>query len=277
MIKCLTAAAVLVVGSAATAAETAPRQPTKGWVLDYGETSCTAVREYGTLADPLSLILRPSPFGNVMQLIVFRAGHGEVAEHMPVVVTLPNGPLKTTGLRYWDKNGHQILLISFPRAAVDQIKEASSVGIRAGGIIDENFALPAINRVVQGLDTCDADLRQHWNVADNGTPQTKTPARPLMPLARYVSDGDYPEQAVEEGGTGISKVTLMIDETGVLKDCLVEETSGIASLDAMACVVFMRRAKFHPALDAAGKPMRSILSTRIRWVMADDSQTTVRR
>lgn len=270
MIKSLAAAMALVAGSAAAAATPAPRQPTKGWVLDYGETSCIAVRDYGTPADPLSLIMRPSPLGNVLQLIVYRSGRGEVAVHVPVTVTLPNGPIKTTGLRYWDKKGHEILLISFPRATVDQIKSAANVGIRSGVIIDESFAVPAIGRVVQGLDTCDEDLRQHWNVADDGTPKAKTQAHPLASLARYVSDGDYPAQAVDEGGSGISKVTMMIDETGALKDCLVEETSGIASLDAMACVVLMQRAKFRPALDAAGKPMRSILSARIRWVMPDD-------
>ena len=60
-------------------------------------------------------------------------------------------------------------------------------------------------------------------------------------------------------------MTLLVDETGALKDCTVDETSGIASLDAMGCLVFMERAKFTPARDAAGKPVRSVVSTSITW------------
>jgi protein TonB len=59
----------------------------------------------------------------------------------------------------------------------------------------------------------------------------------------------------------------MVDQTGALQDCLVEGTSGVATLDAMVCIVLRSRAKFHPAIDAQGKPARSVLSTRVKWVM----------
>ncbi|HEX4739171.1 MAG TPA: energy transducer TonB [Allosphingosinicella sp.] len=255
-----------VLNAAAASAPPAPRQPTKGWVLDYAETNCTASRAYGSDVDPLELVLRPSPFGHVLQLIVLRNGRGEWAMHVPVTVTLPNAPLKTTALRYWDHKGHEILLVSFRSEALEQMRAAPTVGIHAGGIIDETFAVPVIGKVMQGLDACDADLLQHWN-AEAGDTKVKVRARSLAPLASYFSDADYPAQAVSENRSGISAVTMMIDETGTMRDCLVEETSGIASLDAMACALFMKRAKFKPALDAAGKPIRSIYQDRVKWVM----------
>ena len=90
-------------------------------------------------------------------------------------------------------------------------------------------------------------------------------ASPLKPLNEYISTRDYPTQAIIDGSSGASRVTMMIDETGTVKDCLVEETSGIASLDAMTCIAFQSRAKFRPALDAAGKPVRSIATQKVVW------------
>ncbi|HEY1604201.1 MAG TPA: energy transducer TonB [Allosphingosinicella sp.] len=244
-----------------------PLQPTKGWVLDYADTDCTATRQYGSDAEPFELVLRPSPFGHVIQLIVLRNGLGTVARHVPATVTLPHGPLATTALRYWDKNGHEIMIISFESDALAQMRAAATVGIRTGDI-DETFAVPSIGQVMQGLDTCNADLRRYWNVEGGAT--VAVPARPLVPLARYFSAGDYPSQAADENRGGTSEVTMMVDETGTMRDCLVEKASGIATLDAMTCGVLMQHAKFHPAVDAAGKPVRSILQQSVTWKLGQE-------
>jgi hypothetical protein len=35
----------------------------------------------------------------------------------------------------------------------------------------------------------------------------------------------------------------------------------------MTCYVLLARARFNPALDAAGKPVRSVMTTRVKWKM----------
>jgi TonB family protein len=253
--------------AASTPATPTQRQPAKGWVVDYGDTNCIASREYGSEGNPIQLGFRPSPLGHALQIILLRAGRSERPTHVPIILDLPRAPVKTTALRYWDKKGHEILLLTVERAIVEQLREANHVAFRASGVVNEDYSVPGIAKLLEALDTCNADLRRHWNVAEDGTSKVKTPAQPLAPLASYVSDRDYPAQAIEENRSGTSKVTLMIDETGALEDCLIDETSGIATLDAMTCAIFVKRAKFRPATDDQGKPIRSIVSTRIRWLM----------
>lgn len=76
---------------------------------------------------------------------------------------------------------------------------------------------------------------------------------------------DYPEDAMNANQGGATKYLLMIDENGGLLDCVIEETSGVASIDAMGCQVMKERAKGKPARDAAGKPIKSILRQQVHW------------
>jgi hypothetical protein len=243
------------------------RQPIKGWVLDYGDTACTALRTYGSEAAPLTLAFRPSPNGTVVRLVVARLGRAPAPYHFPVTTNIPSGRVRTTALRFGGKDKKtQTIWINFERSALEGLSRAGEIAIRGGGAIDERFALPGIAAVLKGLDECNADLRKYWNVGGAGVP-IAAHAQPLKPLAAYFSDRDYPAQAIDEHASGRTGLMMMVDEAGVMRDCLVEQTSGIATLDAMACLALRQRAKFKPALDPAGKPVRSVLTGAIVWRM----------
>ena len=243
------------------------RQPIRGWVLDYGDTACTAMRTYGSAAAPVLLAFRPSPNGGVVRLVVSRPGKAPPAYHFPLTTNISADSARATGLRFPSADRkNDIVWINFARPDLEALRGAGEIAIRGGGAIDQRFALPGIAAVLDALDICNADLRKYWNVGDAGV-QLSAPARSLRPLAAYFSSDDYPAQAISEEATGTSRIVVMVDETGAVKDCLVEETSGIASLDAMACIALRQRARFKPALDAAGKPVRSVLTGRVTWRM----------
>lgn len=261
----------LLLGLAAAAAVAAPaaqpaRQPVKPWMLDYGATACTAVRVYGDDAKPLTLGLRPSPDGRVVRLVLVKAGRRIDAEQRDVTVNLGAHEVKTTGLHFGSRDGKaELVWINLTRADLEPLRAAPEIEIRdLGG--SERFALPLIGKVLDSLDTCNEDLRRYWNVDGTGA-VLSTMAAPVRPLASYFSDSDYPTQSLRQEDSGRSVVVVMVDETGAPKDCLVQETSGIAALDAMTCLVLQERAKFHPALDAAGKPARSVLIQPVVWRM----------
>jgi periplasmic protein TonB len=54
---------------------------------------------------------------------------------------------------------------------------------------------------------------------------------------------------------------LLINEAGKVAGCDVLTPSGIPALDIMGCQVIRSRAKFTPAVDANGKPVRSTVVT----------------
>jgi outer membrane biosynthesis protein TonB len=158
--------------------------------------------------------------------------------------------------------------INLKRDELKGLGQAAEISIKGGGI-DERFALPGMAAVLKALDACNQDLREHWNVTEATAAKITKEASPLKPLGSYVSNGDYPTQASRENASGKTGFIMMIGETGKIEDCMVEETSGIASLDAMACGIFLERAKFTPALDAAGKPIRSVCMTSVTWILPD--------
>ncbi|HEY0147657.1 MAG TPA: energy transducer TonB [Allosphingosinicella sp.] len=247
-------------------AQSAPLQPDKKWNVDYGETHCVASRAYGTDKDPVTFALRPSASGKIVRLMIIRRGMTFDPHHIKVTVSHAATPTKTTALAFGARDKKlEIFWINLEREALDGIGASEKLVVRGSGL-NEEFALPQIGAVLTALQTCNDDLRKYWNADDDaGTSAIAAHARSVKPLAAYLDDKDYPTQALAEGASGKSRMTLLVDETGALKDCTVDETSGIASLDAMGCLVFMERAKFTPARDAAGKPVRSVVSTSITW------------
>ena len=264
-------AIALLTWAAATQAAAQPqlRQPTGKWVVDYGETSCTAARRYGTAEQPVTLAFRPSPDGNVVRLMVARPGRVPSPYHFPVTTTVTSEKAKTTGLRFASTDKKlDIIWINFQRAALEGLPQAGEIVLKSGRELDERFVLPGIAAVLKALDRCNADLRKHWNADEAAAAALSKVATPVKPLHRVVSNTDYPRQAMMEGASGLTRIMMMIDETGTLKDCMVVETSGIATLDAMSCGLLLERAgKFNPALDAAGKPVKSVYTAAFRWVV----------
>ena len=240
------------------------RQPVKPWTLDYGMTACTAVATYGTPDRPLTLAIRPSPNGTVVRLMVVKNGEARDAFQFELATNLGGASAHTNGLHFRGSGTRgNIVWINVARGDLEALRKAGEIDLD-GGPLAYRLVLPSIGAVLDGLDKCNADLRDYWNVGAPADRFTRK-ARSLKPLAEYFSSDDYPDQANFANQGGTSRMMMMIDETGALKDCMVEETSGFASLDAMTCAVLLKRAKFEPALDSAGKPIRSVLTSRVVW------------
>jgi hypothetical protein len=260
----LLASAALATAAAGAALE--PRRPIGPWNLDYGPTACNAIATYGTRDKPITLAFRPSPNATMVRLVVLLPGRGVPAYQFEVKTNITGATVKTNGLRFPGTKGrNDIVWINFTPAELAGLRGAGEIALD-GGPLHDRFALPKIGKVLDGLDACNADLRKYWNVGEAAN--LSRPARPKKPLPNYFSDSDYPSQAMQQLDSGASRIMMMIDETGALKDCMVEETSGVATLDAMTCAVLHERARFEPALDAAGKPVRSVLTTRVVWRIA---------
>jgi TonB family protein len=256
---------LIAMAAAAPPAAPIPLPPKKAWVVDYAETFCTAGRPYGDAGAPLDLVLRPSPKGDLVQFYILRNGTYMSAAHVSVAVGFADTAVKTTALVYGGKkSGRRTILINIGRESLAEFPKARAVTFRGAGI-DYAFAVPDLDKVVAALATCNADLRSHWNITEEGKAKIETPAKPITDLRSILSSGDYPAQAIREEDTGTAHVMLLIDENGKVADCLLQATSGNASLDAMTCIAFIERARFHPALDAAGKPMKSAVFTAASW------------
>jgi protein TonB len=96
------------------------------------------------------------------------------------------------------------------------------------------------------------------------------PARAKANLASYVSDEDYPSNAVRNEEQGTTRFRLAVGPDGKVKDCTVTSSSGSSALDSTTCKLMRQRAKFQPATGTDGKPTSDTVTSAIRWVLPTD-------
>ena len=97
-----------------------------------------------------------------------------------------------------------------------------------------------------------------------------SPSGNLTGLVRY---DDYPAEALKKGEQGTVIVLLTVNERGAVAGCVVETSSGSATLDAQTCRVLSERAKLEPARDPTGRPMVGAFRQRITWRIEESDPT----
>lgn len=238
-----------------------PLPPLGKWTVDWGQTHCAAMQRYGDAKAPTTFLFKPSIDGKTIHMVLSRTGPYRNAVHFNVKL----GDLATTALVFTPKRSKtQIYWINLTREDFDRLTRGTALRID-GGSLDLTLATTGFAAAARAMDTCNTDLRSHWNADERGAARIATRAIAQRSPARYVSADDFPAQANFEGRDGSTGVSLLIDETGAIRDCIVESTSGVATLDAQTCIVIRERAKFTPAKDAAGNPIRSRITYRFRW------------
>jgi protein TonB len=102
-------------------------------------------------------------------------------------------------------------------------------------------------------------------------PLSSSPPRMQANLASYISDADYPAEAVARREQGTVGFRLSISTAGRVEDCSITQSSGSALLDSTTCRIMQSRARFTPARDAVGAPVADWMDARIRWVLPEAS------
>jgi len=257
-------AAVLVVPTVASADQ--PLQPIKPWVVDYADTQCIAYREYGDVASPVTLAIRPAPLGESYELMILRQRSGTVlAEEIEGGVDFGRRRIKTWMLSYGVKsqkvNIHQFRISAVQMA---QARSAKSVSFFANGGPDSSFMLGAMPELLDGLSKCTLDLQRYWNMGAAADGRLAVPSKDeVRPI---FSSDDYPAEALSRWQEGSSQFLLLIDEHGKVAGCHVVKESGVPIFDVMGCQVIRERSKFSPALDAKGIPVRSsYITPQVVW------------
>jgi TonB family protein len=249
------------------AAAPVPLKPTSKWNVDFGDAHCIAMRNYGTEAAPLMLALKPSPIGDVMQVSVVRqSAKPETDQYSGSMTIDAAAPVRVSVLGYHGKgNTSRVASINLPIDKYQPLRSASRVRLQSAGEIDASFVLSDMAPVARALDRCVAGLKELWHIGA-GDAVIATPAMSTKPLFTHFGPDDYPAVAVMKGDSGLVAITTLIDETGKIASCMVTQTSGYASLDAQSCAMITTRAKFVAATGPDGKPVKSVLESRIRWV-----------
>lgn len=233
---------------------------TKPWSLRYDYAECLALRDYGTPDHPVSLIIRPGPNAETFEFLIGRRQFGpQFVKEVRGTVDFGRGPIDAWVLMYAGKGKTYIQQFRISAIDMDQARSATTVTFSVKGGQDVSLGLNNMSELTKGMRDCAADLKLYWNEGGEKDGRIAVPAK--GDVRAVFTDNDYPEEAYQRQQQGSAQFLLLVDEQGTVAGCQVLKPSGIPIFDALGCAVIRERAKFQPALDAKGKPVRSTYVT----------------
>jgi len=249
-------------------AAAAPIQPTGKWVVDFADNACVLSRQYGAGEDQFSANFKAPLLGKQFELVIARPEkHPDEESYDEGWIEKPDGrriePIKSYSYSTVAKT--RLTRVSFDpeRYTVGEDGERLNLHINAKRAYD--LAMPDFKAALSVLDVCLKDLRKVHGVDEATLARIATPAKTSGRLLSAFSTEDYPSAELDDGGQGNVGVLYWIETDGRVRDCKVIETSHRPRLDEKTCQVIKYQVKFKPALDAAGKPIRSPDYSRMRW------------
>lgn len=81
---------------------------------------------------------------------------------------------------------------------------------------------------------------------------------------------DLPEGLIPPGGEARVGVRYVVEVDGRVRECRVDEPSGVPELDALACRLIAQRFRFRPARDRAGHPVRATVVEAHSWFVREE-------
>jgi len=171
------------------------------------------------------------------------------------------------------------LTASFDDRALDALALSGQISVEQEGREVAKLPLDYIALWVARLRACVASLKSLQQDAR----EPAMPAEPRIAVAgvhsaiprgnpgSWLTDDDYPPRAHREGRVGTTRVSAAINDTGRLFNCVVRQSSGSPDLDDAVCRNVLRRARFKPATDEAGRPISDPtgLAMLVHWTMPD--------
>lgn len=259
-------------------------QPVSPWNIDFGENRCRLTRVFGSAEDQHLLFFEQaaprrdfgvtfagsqiSRFGGVRRLSIGmerdvamerldRFNHGDVADLGPAII-ISNHTISEASL---EDTPEGVL-----RSAGIELGKAENVDriVLQNGDKVLSFETGNMMPPFQAMNTCTSDLLRDWGLEpDKHTayypPQWSNERSVVRRIGRQ-----YPGDALRAGEQGIFRMRVIVETDGTVSDCHLEESTEMDQLESPACRE-MRRARFEPARDAQGNPMRSFYATTISY------------
>lgn len=286
--------AVLALASAVLAAtpghaETDVLKPSNSWNVDFGENKCRLTRFFGTQGNRHLLIIEQYWPSQHFGMLAAGRSFAELEAGQPISLKFyedqksidgkPNRSsieeygaafaYRKVGIDTADQPalGPQPVNTRFPILDTDSAARVEFVSLSAGEV-EVRLETGSLRDAFEVLNQCTQDLVGTW-----GFDLAALSAATRMP--HWINEAvmapkflDYiPFQRLEPGARGTIQLRVVVSEEGRVADCTIIEAPNIKLLEPPICRA-MQRARFQPALDAAGKPMRAFYGTTI-WYATD--------
>jgi hypothetical protein len=257
-------------------------EPRNNWELNYSSERCRLTRGFGNEADGIDLTFERFEPGVQFRFIV---GGKPLRNHLRAKqANVRFGPTEANQELAFQggTGGGSVPLWIFAGStriapqpdSADDIRfitperEAAVTHIEIGKPLGKTYRLQtgSLGPAFAALRKCTDDVLAHWGY---DVAKHRTMTRRPMPLdggpGDWVRGRDYPDGALAAGVNGLVEFRLDVDELGNATACHIQKTVRTVGFADAVCSSIMKRARFAPALDADGKPMRSYWRNTVRF------------
>lgn len=286
--------ALLAIASASGAADRevpvryAPSTP---WQVDYAEDSCRLARRFGEgdqsivlmidrfrPGDHFRMTLAGKPLESVRprQAVKVRFGpkereqelqfyEGRVGE-LPALLfekAMRIAPLteEQESLRAQLERSGRAHMFEAPTLDATRAEEVEYLHVAARGSTPKVLETGSLGNAFAALHGCTEELLTHWGI---DVEKHRTLSRKPVPAGSpgtWLRPSDYPPEMIRRGAQAIVHFRLIVDPDGRVSECRIQQATQGEAFSEAVCNAFRRRARFEPALDAEGVPIKSYYST----------------
>ena len=264
-------AQALMMPATALADASAPLAPTGKWIIGYNDADCLLTHDFGTEKPFTSVGLKPSPFGDHVEVVALTKGSGKSNRAAKVKLVLePSGLTveKESSVFAVPDKGLMLTTIYADADVATELLNSTGVTISAAGAPSITVRLPNMKAAIGALRTCQNDLMKGWGIDPTEIDRIVEPPKGGSP-ADWLTSDDYPADALADHKQGTSTIVWVVGLDGRVANCKVVKSAGTPSLDEAACRAISRRAHYKPAIGKDGKPIVAHQMRDIRWQLPD--------
>jgi hypothetical protein len=286
MLRALLALSALAVtlSSAPLHAETVVLKPAGPWNLDVGENRCRLNRLFGEQGNQHLLAFEQYYPGVGAGLFMAGPAFKRFSSGAPTELKLFEGqtplisaPFTGTVEEFGPAVIYQTVRLDGETPSVNDAVELQGSGIPrlappsaqarsitvGQGKDAVTFATGSLASAIAALNQCSEDLIYAWGL---DLEQHRTATRRAVLVDEQRLSGAlmdrFPVELLRSGEQAIIRLRVIVSEEGSVEDCLVLDVASGYNGVMPLCKV-MQRARFNPALDAQGQPMRSYYATTV--------------
>lgn len=246
---------------AAAPAQRAPR----AWQVDWGQYYCSMIRrpdQGGTFATAIIT----TPGGDTTQIYLIPEGAAALPRGLSSVVLMPSGRSFEISSRSEQRGRRTVVAITgLPYNFRDALAGAGELQLKAGEEIRARIPLAGARAAVAAHRRCTAQVSREWGIDEAALAALRE--RPTSTNLFGLRADDYPPAALRTATQGRVVVRIAVSVEGRATECVTVATSGSRAIDATTCEVILRRARFRPALDAAGRPVAVRTVSTVTWLI----------
>lgn len=252
------------------------------WVVNFDEDSCDLIAQFGPPDDLMFLKFTRYSLGEATDLMVagnrlkdatsrfdvtvdFGLG-SQPSKHPVMAVTQSKRPgliISEVRLDGWEGGGKSDA--KAPEITPVQEAAVTRMDLKVNGKKPFRLQFGPLDRAMKIMRQCQADLVQSWGYDPAVIKGVSRGASPASSPGSWVSDDDYPSEALARGHSGLLRFRLDVDASGKVVGCRILDRTDPDDFSKVTCDLLTRRARFKPALDANEKPVRAFYLGSFHW------------